>query len=969
MSNKPLIIRTLGPLTLEGLKLDLPSLQALAYVVRQQEEHQPVTVEQVAELIWENSANPLASFKVSRSNVNKQTQKAFQFNAYVRPDKGVLKVVNIISDVKLLEEACAAKEETDVRMLCKGLFFENTDVTDTLGEWRDNQQRQIRRMVWNTYLGLATSHRDKAIAYVQTAFELMKNELPDDERKPYRVSTLKRLYHLLQTVENAEEKLPEQLLENLVPDPEWNIAAEEVEIYLQLWQTEVAHSESDKLEQRLRAVLKESHLDKFEQMALIAQDLYRQHEQSLHFLNSSDRLLIYYALQAAQHPLAQQISGKLRLSQASSDQARLRLVTALLFLDRKRIQKTLNALIELRAGKWAWVYGKPGTGKSLLLEQLPGFKLDGKTEPPYETLNPLLEKDVSELGDFKNTSKESIGKFLLERLLEKLSSSNIKTLLIDNWENVDTESYRVFEALNKSSNAITVIITSTNKTPPKALQNVQFLELGNLNREDIDKDITELFEQTGGIPHLVAANLKDESISDALKTVLKNLSEEARDFYFAQALLHVPNHELLCNALSISEGKSYEIQNELIGFGLMLGNGDINPREVARNYLMSETPRDFARLSFALAKVLPGVEALPYFRNAKVLWRTKDYGIIEKAHLEYVGDLLDRESPQRLLELLRELENHFSLLSQVRHPDLTYVKAQLFLQMGDSFKALELISTLEETPKVLALKAEVFYRADNLVEAEACGQRATSSLDNLAKASSLNTLGKVLFHREQFDKALPYFEQSSRLWKTLGQRVKYARSLMNQANARSELARLSKTIDGTVLNLYDQVLHASQNNPLLSPQVFQNQGIHYHLRGKLTKNRDDFAASEGLLKKGLEGARAMFLKVSVAEIHCNLAELYTDQVRLFGFSKSLAEDAIERALNLSTEIADDGLIARVTFFQQLLSDSPNRIKLMERAIETLRQIEREAEAHELCEYLPEDNVMRLSLEREKKKRG
>jgi hypothetical protein len=961
------IIKTLGVLSLEGLKLDTPSLQALAYVVRKQEEHQPVTVEHVAEVIWDGTADPLASFKVSRSNVNKETRKTFGFNLYERPNKGVLKIVNVISDVKLLKVACAAKDEAEIQRLCTGLFFEKADVTEELNEWIGEHQRQIRRMVWNSFLGLATLQRDKTITYVQTAFKLTGDELPDDERETYRVNTLQRLYYLLQTVENAREKLSENVLEYLVSTPAWEVPVAEAEMYLQLWQTEDAHRIGDTLEQRLRSVLKESSLDKFEQMAVIAQDLYQQNEQRLYVLNKSDRLLAYYALQAAQHPLAQQVSGNLKLSQTSSDQARLRLVTTLLFLDRRHIQRTLNGLIELREGKWAWVYGKPGIGKSLLLEQLPGSKLDGKPEPAYETLAPLLEKALSELSDFKDVAKNILEKFLLEHLLEKLASANIPTLLIDNWERVDPESQRLLEALNKSSRAVTVIITSTNKTPPKAFHNVQVLELGNLNREDIDKDITELFEQTGGIPQLVAANLKDDSISEALKTVLKNLTEKARQFYLGQALLDAPNHELLCKALGISESESYEIQNELMGFGVMLGNGDINPREVARHYLLSEAPRDFAALSFALAGVLPSVEALPHFRNAKMLWHTKDYAIIEKAYLGYVKSYLDRESPKKLLELLEELENHFSLLSQSRHPDLTYIKAQLFWQMGDSFTALELVNTLEETPKILALKAELLLLANDAVEAEACGQRAASSLDKVAKASGLNTLGKIVFFRGDLDEAFTYFEQAGRLWKTLGQRVKYARALMNQANVRSEQARLQQAVDDSVLELYEGALNVSESNPLLSPQLYHNQGIQYHLQGTFTKNRESYARAESLYKQANIEARKMHLGFTEAEAQCSLAELYIDYLRFFGEKPKGSEEALKQAQLLAQQTSDETLTARVGVFQNVFDGSPKAIKRIEKSLQTLWEAGRQGEALELCQYLPEDNVVRRTLEGKKKR--
>jgi tetratricopeptide (TPR) repeat protein len=965
MSDQPLVIRTLGPLTLEGLKLDLPSLQALTYVVRQQEEQKSVTVEQVAELVWEDSADPLASFKVSRSTVNKQTQIAFGFNAYERPKKGVLKVVNIVSDVKLLEDACSVEDEAAIQTLCKGLFFENADVTDALAEWRGIQQKQIRGMVWNTYLGLATSRRDRAIAYMQTAFELLKRELPDDEREPQRVSALKRLFFLLQAIEKAGGKMPEQLLEDFVPNLEWVKAAEDiknVENQLQLWQTEAANSSNDKLEQRLRAVLKESNFDKFEQMTLIAQDLYKQHEQRLHYLNSSDRLLIYYALQATEHPLSHQVSEKLRLSQTGPDQARLRLVTTLLFLDRKRIQKTLNNLIALRAGKWAWVYGKPGAGKSLLLEQFLGSKLDGKAEPAYETLKPLLEKGLSELGDHKTVPKESVEKRLLENLLQSLDKLTEKTLLIDNWENVDAESQRLLEALNKSSRTVTVIITSTHKAPPKTLQDVQVLELGNLSRDDIDKDITELFEQTGGIPYLVAANLKDESISDALKIVLKNLSEKASDFYFAQALLDNPNHELVCRALNITREESHQIQNELMGYGLMQGNGDINPREVGRTYLKSEAARDFARLSFALAKVLPSVEAQPYFRNSKSMWHTEDYPAIEKAYLEYVGSYVDRESPKKLLELLENLEAHFSLLSQPKHPDLTYLKAQLYSQTGDFFKALKFINTLEETPKVLALKAELLLLANDTPGAEVCAQRAATSSDEAAKALSLNTLGKMTFFRGDLDQALSYFEKAARLWKKQGQQIKRARSLMNQANVRSEQARLQKTVDDSVLTLYEEALNASDQNPLLSPQLHHNQGIQHHLRGTFTKNRKAYSRAEDLYRQAIAQARKMHLEVTEAEAQCSLAELYVDTSRFFGEKPPESDEALTEAYRLAHKIADETLTARVEVFRDVFKGGPQATKKVEKSLQTLWDLGRRAEAVELCQYLPENNQVRLSFE-------
>jgi tetratricopeptide (TPR) repeat protein len=505
----------------------------------------------------------------------------------------------------------------------------------------------------------------------------------------------------------------------------------------------------------------------------------------------------YYALlSAAESPYATKLKTEaseygINLA-ATPETTRMQLHPVFIGRDRE-----LGRLKNLEPRHWAWVKGGVGIGKTSLLKQLSGHYLPGRNGLPFATLEPLVT-------DVLNEGRETV-----LRKLSKLTG----TLLVDDWELVDGESQELITKLKALKPEWKVIISSA-QPPVFAVDTL--IELSNLPEKALETH-AEAWEKTGGVPRLVAAQLKGESLEQALETTLTALSKESRSIYFALTLLDNPDLSLVRRALELKAGVMAAGLDELVSAGLLEISGRGNLKQLARTYLNTK-PNLLAALALQLAGQLSDIEAFPLYQAAKLLWSETDMPKVRKAYVAWAKEILERGFPQRAADVLDEVE---------MDDEVRLLKAQALERAGLYKDAFEIISNTFETPEISGLKAVLYWRLGHLIEAEAKANLALEG-DERTRAAAFNTIGNLAQARGQYDKAEHLFRKVAALWRVQGNRTELAQALSNVSLAMGESGADPQMIEP----ILSEALNMVSDHPQLRATILNNLGFLVYERSK-----------------------------------------------------------------------------------------------------------------------------------------
>ncbi len=528
---------------------------------------------------------------------------------------------------------------------------------------------------------------------------------------------------------------------------------------------------------------------------------------------------VYRLLLAGEHPLAEGLEREARelgiTLGGSSQAARGRLRQGLVGREHE-----IAALLSLQEGEWAWVRGRAGLGKTALLHELEGrtgwVYLPARSGLPYATLEPLLENIQG--GE--------------EALLRRAAQLR-ENLLLDDWEQMDGESQRVFTRLRSLRPPMRVVIAGRDE-PPFVID--KLVELEPLTAKEL-ANFPGALEATGGIPALVGAWLRGEPIQTALEARLLGLSEQVRQVYMGLALLETPDLLLVRQALNLNASEMAQAVDSLLSAGLIDLGGAVFGREAAQRYT-AERPTLEARLSLELARLLKPQQALPLYRRARALIEDADLPQVQQAYVTWAQELIRRGFPKRAAEELSEAPNH---------PEITLLRARAFERAGMYKEALEVMRFLPDTPEHLALKATLYHRLGRANEAQECAEKALAGGIE-ARAEAQNTLGLIFHAKGDFQNAATAFRRAAALWLALGDENRRLGALNNLAVARW---RLGEDIE----QVLQEVMEAAKYNLRVKAQILINLGREYERQKRfdealnIYKQAEQVALESGNLKQ------------------------------------------------------------------------------------------------------------------------
>lgn len=548
-------------------------------------------------------------------------------------------------------------------------------------------------------------------------------------------------------------------------------------------------------------------------------------------------------------------------------------------------ERELQALRSLAPGQWAWVRAGAGMGKSALLRALSGQYLQGRTGLPYATLEPLLGRA---LGQDE------------EALLRALSQTK-GPLLLDGWERADLESRQLMMRLRDSGRSPAVIVAS--REPP-ALEPEMLLELLPLTPEAL-RDFPGAFEQTGGLPVLVEAYLREEPLETALEARLAILSPLAREVFLTLALLEEPDLVLLRRALGLGAPRMSEALEELTTAALIEPSGRVRARRTALDYLEGQ-PSLQATLSLRLARQRSGLEAFPLYQRARLLWEESDLPRVEQAYLAWARELLRRGFPQKAAEVLEEAP---------ASPEVRLLRARALERSGAFRQALAEVEPLPPNPEVLALKGKLLHRLGRPEEAREASERALEGGVE-ARAEALNTLGLLARVRGDFTTALDHFNRSAALFLTLGDQLRWVGALNNVAMTRFEMGQDAE-------EAFREALELVQDNAALKARIYLNLG-------RIYEKQHAFAKAIAVYLDCARLAEDSQIMSTAARAWNNLGVIYHQQ----SLSEQ-AREAYEKALRLAQRSGETVVQAMVLGNISELSDNPaaleEAIRLLEAA--------------------------------------
>ncbi|RIH77164.1 type IV pilus biogenesis/stability protein PilW [Calidithermus terrae] len=612
---------------------------------------------------------------------------------------------------------------------------------------------------------------------------------------------------------------------------------------------------------------------RFDQAARLAEQAYGL--RAAPALEPEDLLRLYPLLLAGNSLLLGEVRREagdlgLRLEQRA-EEARAQLRRVLVGRERE-----LAVLRSLGPGQWAWVRGGSGIGKSALLRACSGRYLAGRPGLPYATLEPLLR---GALGQDE------------EALLRRLAQDP-GPVLLDGWERADPESRALLTRLRGLGRGPAVIVAS--REPP-ALEPDLLLELGPLTAEAL-RDFPGALEQTGGLPALVEAYLREEPLETALEARLAILSPVAREVFLTLALLDEPDLVLTRRALSLEAPRMAEALEELATAALIEPSGRLRVRRPVLDYLDGQ-PSLQAALSLRLARQRGGLEAFPLYRRSRLLWEAEDLPEVGQAYAAWARELLRRGFPQKAAEVLEEAP---------QGPGVRLLYARCLERTGRYQEALESLQALPEHPDLLALKGVLLWRLGRPEEAREAAEAALQG-GTEARAEAHNTLGKVFLSNKQFDEALDRFNRAAALFYSLGDPVRRGGALNNAALTRLEMGEEAE-------QAFEEVLEASRDNLRLRAGAYLNLGLVF-------ERQQAWGRAEDAYRQSITWAEeAGLLDVAVLAWN-NLGSVLNKQAR-----PEAALEAFERAMASARETGDLRNLALVLANISQLTGNPSALE-------------------------------------------
>jgi tetratricopeptide (TPR) repeat protein len=532
---------------------------------------------------------------------------------------------------------------------------------------------------------------------------------------------------------------------------------------------------------------------------------------------------LYTLLRAAQHPFAARVAqeslGLGLIFDLSTQQAQHVLRRPLLGRERE-----CQLLEELRPGEWAWVRGAQGMGKTALLEQLAGVHLPAR-EGRLASLGPLL-----------------LGETQQDRQLERLAAA--QTLLIEDWEGVDTESRRLLLRLRQGRFAVRVVITSR-RAPAFAVE--RLLELQPLTPEALS-EYPLLYEKTEGLPSLVAAVLGGESLEGVFSKAMAAFSPLEREVYAALALCS--NLTVVSKGLGLNPDVfSQTLERWLESGWVVLENSEqarVRVRDTALIYLQSQSETEWIALT--LARVSSGDHALDLYKRARLRWEEPDTLRLVRLSLETAQNALAQGQPHQALSALEYIP---------ATPYVLAMRARALERVGQYPQAARLLGLLELP--VLALRATVAYRQGQTEQANQYAQAALLG-SIIERAEGQQVLGNLHLDAGQLEAAIPFLRAAAALYLLEGDLSRRGEALISLVIVRSELGEDAE-------KAFWEALEASENDSILRTRVLINLG-------KVYEHRNDPDAAEGFYKLALEKATLTGALDSIAKIWNNLGTLH-----------------------------------------------------------------------------------------------
>ncbi len=584
----------------------------------------------------------------------------------------------------------------------------------------------------------------------------------------------------------------------------------------------------------------------------------------------------YTLLRAGESPFIKEVCKeaklfgiKLSLSHENA-QSRLRC----LFINRKR---ELEQISHLDLGEWAWIKGGVGIGKTSLLKNLAGNYIPARSGLPYATLE-------SQLGSYINEGEETMLRYLMR--LEG-------TYLIDGWETMDSESQNLIKRLRSLKPNLRMIISSRQEA---ALEVDLVLELSIIPKEEVEP-YKEIWQRAEGVPALMGALLRGESLERALEACLASLTKVSQEVYCSLALLDEPDPAFVRQALKI-EAKDMAIAlEELASAGLMTPASQVRARRIVRDYLNAR-PSLLSKLALQLARQLKGIKAFPLYQAARVLWSENDLGGLQEAYLAWASEILKRGFPQRAAEVLEEVPPPVSY-------EVAFLQARALERAGQFHKSLAIIDNFPEDFEVLSLKAVLQWRLGQSIEARETAKVALEGSME-ARAEAFSTLGNIDRDAGNYRQAIKYFQRSAALWKTLGNHIRWVEALNNQGLTLGEEGKDLKKAE----KIFENALEAAKENPILRAKILNNLG-HFVYAGQ-----QRFSEA----KKTYQQCISLHEEIGLLDTACrawnNLGVIYHLQD-----NTKEARKAYEKALSLARQAGDKRMVSfAMTNAAELMGD-------------------------------------------------
>lgn len=571
-------------------------------------------------------------------------------------------------------------------------------------------------------------------------------------------------------------------------------------------------------------------------------------------------------------------------------------------------ERQVERLSGLAPGEWAWLRGETGMGKTALLKHLSGTYLPSRAGLPYATLEPLLGGTLGQ----NETS-----------LLKGLSGIS-GTWLFDDWELMDQESRLLLTRL-RSLRPLAKVIVASKESPPFDVE-VE-LELSTISCEALG-ELPDAWEQTGGLPELVGAYLRDEPLEPLLERRLGRLSADSRDVYLSLALLNEAEPAVVRHALELDQTATGNALDELLAAGLIEASGVVRARRSAHHYL-ERRPKLLGTLALRLARQLDGPAAFPLYQVARPLWDEHDLKAIAKAYLTWAEELLRRGFALQAADVLTEAP---------RSLETTMLRARALERSGRFKEALDVIATLaeQEDATVSSLKSALLWRLGRPEEAQEAAERGLNGGAE-ARAEALNTLGVLARSRGEHQAAVSYARRAAALWNVLGNKGRWVDTLNNLA--------IAETLAGVCsAGTFGSALEAAGDNRMLTARTLLNSGWAHEYRGSTELAEKAYRDAADLAEEGGAASTAAWALNNLGVLHHKRGQ------------REKARRAYEEALALAQRAGEQRILGVV---MANLGELTENLEAWEEALHLLEQSGHHALASDYREELPESHPFRV----------